>query len=102
MTDIYLGDLGITFNIDTESTMTSLTTGSIDFRLPDGKLLTMPVSTHASEVTYLTFTVTSTTPIFTSTQPAGDWTGQASVILGAASSITLHGAPFIISVGEPI
>jgi len=102
MPDIYLGDVGVIFNIDTESTMTGLTTGHIDFRVSDGSFLVALVTTHATEETYLTFTATSTNWLFTTTQQHGDWTGQAHITLGAASSISLHGAPFIIKVGEAI
>lgn len=99
--DIYRGDIGKTLNIDTESTMTSLTTGSLEVIRSDGSDVTWSVSTHATEETYLTLTFgTSTaTNFIASTDPAGDYEGNAFVTLGAASSIQLHGAPFIISVG---
>lgn len=102
MADIYLGDVGVIFNIDTESTMTSLTTGHVDFKVADGSVVVALVTTHATNETYLTFTATATNWLFTTTQIAGDWTGQAHVTLGAASSIKLHGAPFIIKVGDPV
>jgi len=97
MTDIYLGDIGVEFRVDTESTITSATTISVEMKLPDGALQTWSATTY--DETTLTFTGTST--MFTSTEPAGDWIGQAFIVLGAASSIQIHGAPFIIKVGEP-
>lgn len=100
MADLYLGDIGITFNIDTESTMTSASTIRVYFKLPDSATQYWACTTHASEVTYVTFTATSTQ--FTSTEPPGTWEGQIYAILGAASSIKLHGAPFYVEVGAAI
>lgn len=102
MPDIYLGDVGVEFRIDTESTVTSATTAMIYIRRPDGSEATWPASTYTETV--LTFTVgTSTESAYiATTDPAGEWKGQAFVVLGAASSKQFHGAPFVISVGDPI
>jgi len=102
MTDVYLGDIGVEFRIDTESTITSATTAYIDIIRPDGSAGTWSATTY--DETTLTFTLgTSTGKAFISTSdPPGDWVGQAHVVLGAGSTITLTGAPFIISVGEPL
>jgi len=99
--DFYRGDIGKTLNIDTESTMTSLTTGSLYIVRADGSEVTWSVSTHASEVTYLTLTFgTSTeTNYLASTDAPGDWEGNAFVNLGAASSIQMYGSTFIINIG---
>jgi hypothetical protein len=99
--DFYLGDIGKTLNIDTESTMTSLTTGRLYMTRADGSEVTWTVSTHATEVTYLTLTFgTSTaTNYLASTDAAGDWEGNAFVVLGAASSIQMYGSTFILKIG---
>jgi hypothetical protein len=99
--DFYRGDVGKTLNIDTESTMTSLTTGRIYMVRPDGSEVTWSGSTHATEETYLTLTFgTSTaTNFLATTDSGGDWEGNVFAILGAASSIQMYGSTFIISIG---
>jgi hypothetical protein len=101
MPDYYRGDIGKTLNVDTESTMTSLTTGKLYMVRPDGSEVTWSVSTHATEETYLTLTfATSTaTNYLASTDAPGDWEGNAFVVLGAASSIQMYGSTFIINIG---
>jgi len=101
MPDYYRGDIGKTMNIDTESTMTSLTTGSLYIVRADGSLVTWSVSTHATEETYLTLTFgTSTeTNYLASTDLPGEWQGNAFVILGAASSIQMYGSTFYLDIG---
>ena len=99
--DFYRGDKGKALNIDTESTMTSLTTGKLYITRADGSEVTWSVSTHATEETYLTLTFgTSTeTNYLASTDIPGEWEGQAFVIMGAASSISMYGSTFILNIG---
>jgi hypothetical protein len=101
MPDFYRGDRGKTLNVDTESTMTSLTTGSLYIVRADGSAVTWSVSTHATEETYLTLTFgTSTeTNYLASTDIPGEWEGKAFVVLGAASSIQMYGSTFMLDIG---